>query len=123
MVPTLLASWMGASVNTLLPVATIGGEVVKARLLTLWSHSGIDAASTVLVDKTVQAIVVLILAIIGITMLTTVTGNGTVVSGAVIGAVLLAIGIGGFIVVQLFADRPSSAASLPGWPGWRTGND
>ena len=34
------AQWMGRAVNTLLPVASIGGEIVKARALILW---GIDA--------------------------------------------------------------------------------
>ena len=31
---------MGRAVNTLLPVASIGGEVVKARVLVLWGLDG-----------------------------------------------------------------------------------
>ena len=31
----LLALWIGRAINTLLPVATIGGEIAKARLLIL----------------------------------------------------------------------------------------
>ena len=97
----LLASWMGSAVNTLLPVASIGGEVVKARLLTLWSHAGTDAASTTIVDKTVQAIVVLLWALVGIAMLVALAPSPAVVTGALAGAALLALGIGGFIAVQL----------------------
>ncbi len=120
-VQTLLASWMGSAVNSLLPVATIGGEVVKARVLTLWSHSGIDAASTAVVDKTVQAIVVLIWAVTGIAMLAAVAPDERVVTGAIIGAVLLALGIGGFIAVQLGGSIPffaRAAAKVAGNGNW-----
>ena len=118
---TLAASWMGASVNTLLPVATSGGEVVKARVLTLWSVPGVDTASTAIVDKTVQAIVVLVWALTGIAILTTVAPDGRVVTGALIGAVLLALGIGGFIAVQVGATVPffaRAAAKAAGTEYW-----
>ncbi|MDH5749158.1 MAG: lysylphosphatidylglycerol synthase domain-containing protein [Rhodospirillales bacterium] len=98
---TWMASWMGSAVNTLLPVATIGGEVVKARVLALNGHSGTDTVSSMVVDKTVQAISILIWALVGIAMLTQVAPDEKVIRGAVIGAVLLALGIGGFIGVQL----------------------
>ena len=103
---TLLASWMGSSVNSLLPVATIGGEVVKARVLALWSVSVIDTASTAVVDKTVQAIVVLIWALTGIAILAAVAPDERVVTGALVGAVLLALGIAGFIAVQVGGTVP-----------------
>ena len=118
---TLAASWMGAAVNSLLPVATIGGEVVKARVLTLWSLPGIDAASTAVVDKTVQAIVVLVWSMTGITILAAVAPDQKVVTGAIIGAVLLALGIGGFIAVQVGASLPffaRAAARVAGTDKW-----
>lgn len=118
---TLLASWMGTAVNSLLPVATIGGEVVKARVLTLWSVPGIDTASTAIVDKTVQAIVVLVWALTGIAILATVAPDGKVVTGALIGALLLALGIGGFVAVQVGATIPffaRAAAKAAGTNYW-----
>ncbi len=39
-VVALRALWIGGAVNTLLPVATVGGEVVKGRLITLDGVSG-----------------------------------------------------------------------------------
>ena len=49
---TALAMWIGSSVNFLLPVASVGGEFVKARILTLRKVSGVDAAASVVLDKT-----------------------------------------------------------------------
>ena len=49
--PALAAIWMGRAVNNLLPVATIGGEVVKARLIMLSGYSGTDASASVLVER------------------------------------------------------------------------
>ena len=97
---TFLASSMGAAVNILLPVASIGGEVAKARILTLWSYSGKQAVSTVVVDKTVQAIVVLIWGITGTIMLAMLVNEPAIVNGAIIGAALLFLGILGFIFIQ-----------------------
>jgi len=98
---TWMASWMGSAVNTLLPVATIGGEVVKARLITLWGGDSTYAAATMIVDKTAQAIVVLVWGVIGIALLAAVAEAPEVVVGALIGAALLAAGIGGFVWVQI----------------------
>lgn len=95
-----LASSMGLAVNTLLPVATIGGEVVKARVLMLWSHSGTHAISSMIVDKTVQAIAVLLWGVAGTAMLAALVDDPAIVRGAVAGAVLLALGIVGFLAIQ-----------------------
>ena len=52
--PALYAHWMGVSVNTLLPVASIGGEVVKTRVLVLKGIDPLHASASLVVDKTVQ---------------------------------------------------------------------
>ena len=44
--------WVGASVNGLLPVAQIGGEIVRARLLTRTGTPGSLAGASVIVDLT-----------------------------------------------------------------------
>ena len=98
---TALAMWIGSSVNFLLPVATVGGEFVKARILTLRKVSGVDAAASVVLDKTVQALSVLLWALIGIAILAVVAPpDDPMVTAAFVGAVLLALGIGGFVVAQ-----------------------
>jgi putative membrane protein len=97
----LLASWMGSAINTLLPVATIGGEIVKARVIVIWKYPATEAAATITADKTIQAIAVLIWGIIGTSFLIIKVGPSDVVTGILIGSGLLTIGIFGFIIVQL----------------------
>jgi putative membrane protein len=97
---TLWAMWIGSSVNFLLPVATIGGEFVKARVLTLRSVRGVDAAASVLLDKTVQAVSVLLWALIGIAILVAVAPDEPMVAVALAGSALLMLGIAGFVLVQ-----------------------
>ncbi len=98
---TAFAMWIGSSVNFLLPVATVGGEFVKARILTLRSVRGVDAVATVVLDKTVQAMSVLLWALIGIAILAVVAPpDELMVTAAFVGAALLAFGIAGFVLVQ-----------------------
>ena len=98
---TTLATWIGSSVNFLLPVATVGGEFVKARILTLRAVRGVDAAASVILDKTVQALSVLFWAVIGIAILAaTAPPDEPMVTVAITGAALLAMGIAGFVMVQ-----------------------
>ena len=91
---------MGRGINTLLPVATIGGEVAKARLITLWGTSGVDASASVLVNKTVQALALIPWGIIGICLLFYLAIDNKFAIPVLTGFLLLAIGIGGFILVQ-----------------------
>ena len=119
--PTLAASWMGSAVNTLLPVATIGGEMAKARLISLWGYAGTDAISTMVVDKTVQALAILSWGLVGVAILAGVAPDETIVTGALVGAVLLALGIAGFVAVQLyggFAFFARSAAKVGNAEKW-----
>ena len=95
-----LANWMGRAVNTLLPVATIGGEIAKARLITLWGSSGVDASASAVVDKTVQAIAVIPWGLIGIILMVCLASDNSIVIPILTGFLLLSIGIGGFILVQ-----------------------
>lgn len=99
---TIRASWIGMAVNALLPVATVGGEVVKARALIVAGAPLNDVAATTLVDKTVQAIATLIWGLIGLVVLAHVAPDQNILFGGLIGAALLALGIGGFIAVQWF---------------------
>ena len=121
---TALAMWIGSSVNFLLPVATVGGEFVKARILTLRSVPGVDAAASVVLDKTVQAISVLLWALVGIAILAVVAPPGeSMVAAALVGAALLALGITGFVLVQnagTFGSFARPAARISGNDRWQS---
>jgi putative membrane protein len=113
--------WMGRSVNALLPVASIGGEVVKARLLALNDTKAVDAGASVVVDKTVQALSLLLWSLIGVAALVALRADDELVAAALGGAALLAAGIAGFIVVQragTFGFLARSAAKVTGAASW-----
>ncbi len=95
-----LSLWMGRAINTLLPVASIGGEIAKARLLILWGHPGIDASASVLVDKTVQALALVPWAIIGTSLLVYLAIDNELAKLIMLGTFLLGLGIVGFVLVQ-----------------------
>lgn len=95
-----LALWMGRAINTLLPVATIGGEIAKARLLILWGRGGVDSSASVLVDKTVQALALVPWAIIGTSLLVYLAIDNGLAKLIMLGTFLLGLGIVGFVLVQ-----------------------
>jgi putative membrane protein len=96
----LYAKWIGASVNSLLPVANIGGELVKVRLLTWHAVRGTDAGASVVVDKTVQAISVLLWVMIGLCLLVSLTADVDAIVAVLSGFAVAAVGIGAFLALQ-----------------------
>ena len=99
---SLLATWMCSAVNSLLPVANIGGEVVRARQVMRHGIVGSAAGASVVVDKTVQALTVLIWGLIGLALLVGHTGDREVIAGAAVGFALFATGVAGFFAIQRF---------------------
>src|ERR1700680_2300415 len=51
----LLLRWVRGAINVVLPVANVGGEIVGARLLTLWGVPPGIATASVLADLLLQA--------------------------------------------------------------------
>ena len=98
----LLATWMGRAVNNLLPVASIGGEVVKARLVLIWGAGGVDAAASVMVDKAVQAMALAWWAFTGALLLAFLPGDSAIVPYAVGGIVFLVFSAVGLVILQRF---------------------
>jgi putative membrane protein len=96
----LRAMWVGGAINLLLPVASVGGEVVKGRLVTLDGVDGAQASASVTVDLTVQALSLLLWSLVGITALVVLEADRSLALAALAGAVLLALGIAGFWRVQ-----------------------
>ncbi|MFQ5958996.1 MAG: lysylphosphatidylglycerol synthase domain-containing protein [Alphaproteobacteria bacterium] len=94
------ALWLGHSLGTLVPMATVGDEVVKARALMLRGVRGVDASASVVVDKTVQALSLLAWGLIGAVALVTLKAETVVVAAALGGLALLAGGIAGFVAIQ-----------------------
>jgi len=113
----VLATWLGVSVNWLLPVAQIGGEMVKAAFLARRSTPGSEAAASVVIDKTLQAATQGVYALIGLGLLVVLHDTHQVTLAVLVGAVVLGVALLAFYRLQragLFARLAHLIARLPG---------
>jgi len=92
--------WVGGSVNSLLPVAQVGGDFVRARLLTLRDVSSSIAGASVIVDLTIAVGAQIIFSSAGILMLTQYEELDNTTFAVGIGVVILGILITGFTIAQ-----------------------
>jgi len=97
---SLLGIWLARSVNSLLPVATIGGEIVKARIIALAGGNANTATASVVVDKTVQAFAVALWGLIGVALLVNKAADNNLAIQATTGCIILAGAIVIFIYIQ-----------------------
>ncbi len=93
--PVLRMRWIGEAVNSLLPVAQVGGDVVRARLAVGLGVRGVEAGAATVVDFTVGLITQLFFTVVGVVLLAQTRGEradartwlgGLVVAAAVIAA-------------------------------------
>jgi putative membrane protein len=116
-----LALWIGYSINLMLPVASLGGDVVRARLLAIWSGKPRDAVASVVVDKTVLVATLPILGVIGTAALFRVVPDAGSLGAAIGSVILLAIGLVLLVLVQkagVFAFLAARAVRLARRAGW-----
>ena len=92
--------WIGESVSTLVPSATVGGDVVRARLAALHGVPIPTAAASVLVDITLGVCVQIVFTLLGLGLIVSATGQQGFVRPTLIGAVIGVLAIIGFYVVQ-----------------------
>ena len=92
--------WIGESVSTLVPSATVGGDVVRARLAALHGAAIPTAAASVLVDITLGVFVQIVFTLLGLSLIVAVTGRQGFVRPTLIGAVIGVLAIIGFYLVQ-----------------------
>lgn len=97
---TVGAIWMARAVNNLVPAANLGGEVVKARLAYVWGARGTTAAASVIVDKTVQVIAVILWGLVGVLCLLAVSPGNRIALFALIGFGVLTVAAFGFFLAQ-----------------------
>lgn len=95
------------AINVLLPVATIGGEVVGVRLLTRQGVASGAAAAGGLVDLLLQSVGQAAFALLGIGLLAAAGLGGAIVPWALGATGIFAVGLVGFLLAQ--------RSSLIGW--------
>ncbi|MGI3901986.1 MAG: flippase-like domain-containing protein [Janthinobacterium lividum] len=98
----LLLRWVRESVNVLLPVAQVGGEVVGARLITFWGVSQSLAVASVLVDLLAQTVTQFVFTLIGVALLAGHEGGAPIVRWVGLGLALLGPALGAFYVAQRY---------------------
>jgi len=105
----LLGMWVGQSVNRLLPTASIGGDVVRGRLLILKDKKNTnDVVTSLIADKTAHAASTLLLLIFGLIMIMTRITDIKIIAGLIVACLALTAGIIFFIRVQ----RTSGVSTL-----------
>lgn len=114
--------WIGESVNGLLPVAQIGGDVAKARLVAHAGSAGPVAAATVIADMTVAAGTQMLFGLLGLWLLLTRIGPTRALPVLLAGLGLVALVVGIFWHVQQrglfgFLARHLTSVTGPVWTG------
>ena len=93
---------MRESINSLLPVAQVGGEFIGARLLTFWGVPGGSAGASVVVDLFVQTATQFVFTLVGLACLIQAGGDTDIVRGVAIGLAILGPALIGFFIAQRF---------------------
>jgi len=93
--------WIRESINSLLPVAGVGGDVAGARLAHQRGVPGAQAAASIVVDITIGAGTHIIFILAGVTLLATGSSTqGAVVRALLVGVAVFAAAIAAFVLVQ-----------------------
>jgi putative membrane protein len=87
-------------INTLLPVATVGGDFVGARLLTKRGVPGALAGASMFVDLMTQALTQLLFTVIGLVLLVMIAGDGPIARTVEGGLALAVPALGAFYLIQ-----------------------
>jgi putative membrane protein len=99
----LLGRWIGESTNSLLPAGQIGGPVLMARYLVQRGKPLAEAAATITVSTTLQAVAQIVFALIGVALLVARASHVTVATDrlvAEIAAAVLVLQVAGFYFLQ-----------------------
>ncbi len=94
------ARWIGESINDLLPVLQMGGNVVKSSLLAARGVQIGFAGASVVVDVTLVVLTQILFTLLGLWLLAPVIGSGKALPVILVGATILAILLAGFYAAQ-----------------------
>ena len=97
---TLRLRWIRESVNSLLPVAQLGGNLVAVRLLMQSGVSGALAGAGTTLDLTIEALTQFVFTIMGIAVLATLDVRGEWETWLDGGLVFMAAALVGFVIAQ-----------------------
>ena len=87
-------------INTLLPVATVGGDFIGARLLAKRGVSGGLAGASMFVDLMTQAVTQLLFTVAGLAILVVLVGDGPIARTVAGGLAVAVPAVGAFYLIQ-----------------------
>ncbi len=96
----LWARWVRESVNGLMPVGQVGGDIVGARLLAIRGSGAAVAGAGAVVDKTVEVFSQFVFSLMGVALLLYVSAENSLGWSVAIGLLIFAPLLIGFIVAQ-----------------------
>jgi len=102
-VPLLRIRWIGESINNLLPVAQVGGDVARARLAVQLGVSGPEAGATVVVDFTLGLITQVLYTVVGVALMVHAGSTSAEARGWLIGLLVAVLVVATFYLVQRLA--------------------
>lgn len=117
----LWGRWIGESINGLLPVAQVGGDVAKARLLILRGLAGAEVGATVVVDTTLAVATQMAFAVLGVLMLLALLDRPGLAWGLTLGIAVMLVLVAVFYRLQrggLFAGIAGVLKRLAGGRAW-----
>jgi len=94
------ARYLGESFSNLVPAAQVGGDIVRARLASLYGAPVALSAGTVLVDITVSVFTQTFFTLLGLTLLILVTGRTNLLLPTLLGAPFAGLAVAGFYFLQ-----------------------
>jgi putative membrane protein len=115
--------WIGESVSTLIPSASVGGDIVRARLAAIKGAPIPIAAGTVLVDLTLGVFTQAAFTLLGVFLLVNATGQRSLVGPTIIGTIVGVAAVAGFYFVQrlgMFRFLARMIAKLANSPEWQS---
>ena len=92
--------WIGESVNNLLPVAQVGGDVLRMRLAARAGGPLATSAAATLVDFTIGLLTQMAVALVAMGLLTWQVGPSGPLGWLLLGIIVFTALIGGFVAVQ-----------------------
>ncbi|HKL53589.1 MAG TPA: lysylphosphatidylglycerol synthase domain-containing protein [Wenzhouxiangellaceae bacterium] len=114
--------WLQESVNNLLPVMQIGGNLVKVRALMRRGISTDLAGASVVIDVTLTVSTQILFTLLGLMLLLWHLGSGDIAGSVLAGAAVMTLAIAGFYQVQkrgLFSMLTALLKRISKRPDWQ----
>src|SRR5437868_15047421 len=92
--------WIGESISNLVPSATVGGDIVRARLVAINGVSLATAAATIIVDITLGIVTQIVFTLLGLALVINVTGRTSFVGPTLVGTLIGVAAVAGFYFAQ-----------------------